>query len=237
MHKIKNLIFLLVALCVLTLGAFLPTLTARYQDEASLGDASYRDMDSIQLSLYQEESDEPVALTDVDKLQLLCGNSFPIPEDQASMTPDEVCQTAELALWPYLNSGLVDAEMSQMNFDCAPLLYYFSGLPDATNIVWNVSTDVGISMLLDDDSGKLLYIKYKSLRAYESEDFASLAGYLASIYLAPLELLTENHWTRGGLLGCDVVMYGEGEYKKMELEFGVAPYGFSVIVDLPPQDQ
>ena len=194
MRNIKNWLSLCLALLLVTLCAFLPRLTTMtVSNGSSLEEPEffYADMQTDQLRI-----DEKVTLSTLEKLALFPhATAVEISADHAEMTEEEVLQMTYDRLDAYANAGLIQENYRYFTIDTiSPTILYSNDSSNTYNIVWQVSLSspdqiVSIELLLDDETGLLLYIVYTSeTEVYASTELSAMVNYVADIYFFPLSL-------------------------------------------------
>ena len=241
MRKVKYAALILLAAALMILGARLPWIAARVQDEALLGKVFHRDMETLRLSLRPEETaPEQEPLTDTARLALLKASKIDIGEDQAEMTPEEARQAAAAALEPYIESEVIPGDVGTWACSLSPLLCYSPQDPALFNILWQVSLDRGdhaqyLLLSIDDGTGQLLEMSYQGEAGiYPDPEHYYTALTLSRLYKESFDCTTTAEESDGGAetstVHFTVLSVGETVEAAADVEIQVFTDGFNIAV-------
>ena len=174
---------------MITLGAFLPGLTAAVVDrQQKIG---YADIAPVELELQEKDS-----LTMLEKVYLSRSSSdaLDISSTSMQMTEDMVKDAVRAGLEPYREADLLRGWTEDTLFQCRPILM----IDEATGLygqAWVVFLSRGvthtaqINLLVDDETGRLLDIYSWSFDwLYASRDMSECLETFMALYLQGLEL-------------------------------------------------
>ena len=174
---------------MITLGAFLPGLTAAVVDRQQ--DIGYADIAPIELELQEKDS-----LTMLEKVYLSRSSSdaLDISSTSMQMTEDMVKDAVRTGLEPYREADLLRGWTEDTLFQCRPILM----IDEATGLygqAWVVFLSRGVThtaqlnLLVDDETGRLLDIYSWSFDwLYASRDMSECLETFMALYLQGLEL-------------------------------------------------
>lgn len=194
MRRIKVALIFLFCAVLLAGGAVFPWLVAYFQDLADMDQVRYGDIDVIQLNFEQERQ----VLTILGKLNLLqSAEMLEVSDAEAQMDRGELYATIQKVLLPYCDVGLISSEWDS-DLECTAILAYDPEDAGRYMILWNVyfmNSDPhrGLTMYIDDETGKILFIDYFSEEfCYEMEknglDYILCLELFYKIYFDSLEL-------------------------------------------------
>ena len=209
MRKLKTLLVLMLTGLLFAFFAVLPQLAGVLYDDMFRGQSGSSPIQSVELELHDMDSDAPGYM--LRKLALeRSQTSVPITPQQASMTEEEVIAAAQAGMEIYVDAGIFEW------FDCTyqGAEPYFGLEPSDKNrhmIFWSVvftnENPPYQSLLLhiDDETGKIIYIKYEdngTTREFANAEAAEqLLDRFIHAFLSPLSLLPSQLGTYENLEG------------------------------------
>lgn len=195
MRKVKNACLILLAVLLVAAGGLLPMGAARIQDETTANVAQYADIEALQLKL---EEEKPVNF--YQKLALIVnGSGSEVKPDMMRILKNEVLETAYAALQPYVE--IYGVSFADKGVEFYPTTVWDEIDPDTVNGYWHVylplkeSKNGHVSVILDDETGKILAIELLDLAMDIPEEY--LQGLLAdvcAVYLNTLEITPVAEW-------------------------------------------
>lgn len=191
MTKLKNALLLLLVALLIGAGAVLPTAVARVQSSLTEGTVEYTQMDSVKLTLKEEKE----ILDMLQKMNLVCnGMGVEVTSEVTRMNGKDILETMYTQLLPYSEYGLF-VELDNDYLEFYPVMVYDEKDPDIYNFYWyvNVSFDVSeddyLTVILDDDTGKILALEYVDPNMYiEKESLWEFQDGISAVYFENLGL-------------------------------------------------
>ena len=249
MRKLKTLLILMLTGLLFAFFAVLPRLTGAFYDDRLQGQSGSAPIQSVELVLNDMDSDAPGYM--LRKLALERSmTDVPITSQQASMTEEEVIAAAQAGMEIYVDAGIFEW------FDCTyqgadP---YFGLEPSDKSrhmIFWSVvftnenSPYQSLLLHIDDETGKIIYIKYESgeqdRELANPEDRRKLMDGFIQSFLLPLSLMPSQVWEYENLegtvsqstveypeLSMVAYTYKDWQYGFITVEFNIIPVGFYV---------
>ena len=237
MRKLKTLLVLLLTLALITAGANLPKIVSAVRDRTAGNEVQYGTMQSVELVL----SEEPETLPAIAKLALMRGTFYRISESEAEMTHGEVVTAVEKALAPYYEWEMISCSWDDAQITLTP---YFVNNPNDEDhysifwevaAVWELQENYYLNLYLDDETGKILFLDYKSGTALEVYDLQSYLNLFRDIFLASLgvdgdastwnDMGMEEDISASGTAAARYV-FSNGEYSEVVIGFYVYSHGF-----------
>lgn len=228
MSNLKIALVLLLTLALLAAGACLPAMAAAVRDWQTLGRASTQAVSSVSLTIRQET---PA----LGKLAMMCRQDgvLEVTESACRLTTEEVEELAYAVLEPYAAAGLITQSPEKFTiYEIRPLLPQVPEDPELAGIVWDI-TMVGsnVSLLIDDESGKLLLINYSAGIEYGRQD---LLDTFVDIYFTELGITDYAGFVTddldGEYVGDNAVgvryRFGDAVYGEINVDFNIYKYGF-----------
>lgn len=180
MRNVRYIVVSIFTVLLIVVTSILPVGISAFFDSTTHGKTYISDMDTIQLSFIGTSSE----LTSVQKLRLVGQGTYTsVADDQVLLTTDNVEQYAVETARRFMFAGLIDIPISELSVSiCEPLLYYDFENSDQYFICWSVklsdaSIVVPFEVLIDDSTGKVLYVDYScgdmSISKSKVELFAS----------------------------------------------------------------
>ena len=160
MLKVKNMLLLLLTVVLLTGGSLLPVVAARVQDQTITNVVQYENMEALQLKL----EEKVLSMTYPEKMILMThGAGIEASDENTNLKDEQVMETVYAAITPYMELFLGDA-FDNDRLEYYPIMVYNESDPSRYAYYWHVrmSLDMSlhdnISVLLDDETGKILGI-------------------------------------------------------------------------------
>lgn len=243
MGKLKTVLILLLAAAVIVGCAYLPGFVGTMQDNAE-NEVRYAEIQALQLQLGNAQRGE---LPMLGKLSLLKrGTTMEIAEEDAPMLPDTVLDRSHTEFSRYMDCGLIHTELDFSKIWATPFLVFSPEDPDVNFIYWSVevldsSVNTSLTLLIDDETGKLLRIDYYTDEWYYApEEQYYLLDTFYNVYMESLDLIEElkaredavsdretftEDISTDGSAGIRV-RFSDPEYGEVNLDFYVHPNGF-----------
>lgn len=163
MIKLKNALVLLLVFVLVAVGAVLPTVAARVQDQITAGPVRYADIDSLELIL---EERGPV-LDMVEKLYLMLnGKGVEVTDQMTQMSEKSMIEALCAGLQPYVDMGFLRQELSYDTIEWDASMVYGETDPQTYNFYWYVHIPLdpyeeeNLVVVLDDETGSILAMDY-----------------------------------------------------------------------------
>lgn len=230
MQKSKAPILLLITVLLLALTASLPRIVALVQDGATLAHPQYTEMGSLTLDFSEKRQETPM----IEKLAMLGSmKTVAIDPVQASMTEEEAFATAEGAMEAYVQAGIF-TWFDVTRCTAEPKLGIDASDPERFLLYWTLTYvnehDPSRSLLLDidDETGKLLCIRYSVYDSYTMEGVwarnQAIMEKFTGIYFAQLGLTETEQYAKSNEVG--YAYYDrDGGVSQAQYSFGDALYG------------
>ena len=209
MRKLKTPLVLVLTGLLFMFFAVLPRLTGVFYDDMLRGQSGTAPIQSVELELHDMDSDAPGYM--LRKLALERSmTDVPITPQQASTTEEEAIATARACMEIYVDAGIFEW------FDCTyqGAEPYFGLEPSDKSrhmIFWSVifineaSPYQSLLLHIDDETGKIIYIKYEDYgptREFANAEAAEqLLDRFFHAFLSPLSLLPSQLGTYENLDG------------------------------------
>lgn len=192
MRKVKNAFLILLAALLVAAGGLLPMAAARLQDKATIGTAKYEDIEVLQLKMEEEPG-----LSFYEKIQLItAGIGVEVTDETMKMTGAQVLEAVYAGLQAYVDIGFLVEDLSNDYLEFYPIMVYDENDPSVFNYYWHVSMSLDvsqndfISLILDDETGKILAIELKDPEMYiEAPYLTELEYQISSVYFNDLEIV------------------------------------------------
>ena len=197
MRKVKNLIVVLVTAALVLTAGFVPMAAAQFQDQATTGVVKYESIEALQLKLEEEAPD----MTFVEKMFLLTnGVGMEVTDENTRIKEEEILETAYAAVAPYLELYFGDSvDNDFLHYNAA--MVYDERDPTRYCYYWFVqlSLDISyndtISIVLDDETGKILAIEVTDPDFGIAADYFEKLQYaISTIYLSELGMSPAEEW-------------------------------------------
>lgn len=233
MKKHKNVLFIILMLIIILLCGMFPTIAGVIQDSFDGQNINYEEIKSVQFSK---------KISTVEKLFLLSrGDIAAASEKKTKINAENIRNTAEEVLLPYINRGMIRGDLSDFSIQYEPILYYNSEESDISSIFWMIdmtsyteSWSEHIYLCIDDQTGRLMVISYEcSEEIYPAYMWDELLAWFYSTYYGELDLSEEE---KAWLLSKEInpmdetstitLRMGDETYGEFELMFCVNSTGF-----------
>ena len=185
--KLKPILVIFAAICIIVLGAMLPRLVALRQDRQSEAQVQFSGVQGVELEFTQSD------ITRSETLAIL-GRSrdvVAIPRELANLKQDKVEKIALASVEKFRDAGILlcDVEGDTVQ-DTQPMLYY--GLEGQSSIYWTVSIGDrkgthAFSLTVDDRTGTVCSVEYMDgTSEYEPDRMEAVLGGFCRVYLTGL---------------------------------------------------
>lgn len=234
MRKLICVAVLLVTGALLTVGAYLPRLAARAQDRTVMDRIRYDPISDVQLQIRE-------GLNGMEKLALMTklSSNIELFRESASMSEEQVNAAAAKALEPYVAAELMEP-WETWDVDWRILLVGDSADLQFNGIVWSGAIAMDsqggslADVIIDDETGRLLYVNYGSQRTIEDPDQALLLDRFAEIFFHGLEITDYQHFVTNDMehayIGDNATgvrwRFGDVVYGEINVDLYVYRYGF-----------
>ena len=240
MGKVKQSLWILLALILTAAGGLLPVAAARVQDAAVTNVARYEDMEALRLKL----EEEVLSVTYPEKMSLIMhGAAMEITDENTKIKENQVAEAAYTALLPYMELFLGCAfDNDYMEF--YPVAVYDENDPSRYACYWHVTVsldryaDDRISLILDDETGKILALEMINPELYIKESYLQeLLSALSACYLNELALSPAGEWPlavapenvdKGMPVAAAQYEFADETVGRILVEIGVSPDGFYI---------
>ena len=230
MGRSKNILALLVVVCIIAACGALPLMVFALRDGRTMGRANYETAPAVELEIREDQH-----IPAMGKLALMyrMDGGIQISESMASMTREEVEARSLLILQTYIDAGLVTAfEPHFLEVWC------FIGQamedPSLNAIYWMVtivSADeqnfAQFDLALDDENGDLLSVSFASEEVIASLEWETRLSVFAAVYFSSLGIQDHEAFSSSAL---EVPYVGENAFA-VRYTFGDVQYG-EINVDL-----
>lgn len=241
MNPCKNILVLILSLCILIFCATLPVITTEILDRDGRNQPVYRTISSVQLN-FSPETRIPL----LGKLALLkaCA-TVEITEDEATLSAAEALEAVNQALAAYYALGVFPEEEITVS-SIFPILAYNPENPLEHAVLWAVEqtcTDFPysqIGIVLDDETGKILVLNFESQTFFDNTYFDNVTPeecciQIATQYFSELEITLPTpeyqespDWETSGYL---TYRFGDMLYGEVSIIFNLFPQGFYIYFD------
>ncbi len=162
--KILKMSFMaLLSTAILVLCAFLPKLTALWQDQNTQS-VVYGEKEAVSLQIRE--------LAPLEKLScILDGQQVYLSDENASIAREELLNVIASAMYPYQDVGLVDPTMDFLDekhwsVEAELVMYYSQKAANRSTIAWVVHmesayyADTVLQLILDHETGTILFLDF-----------------------------------------------------------------------------
>jgi len=185
--KLKPILVILAAVCIVILGAMLPQLVALRQDRQSEGKVQFSSVEGVELEFTRSDISRSEALAILARSRDVVG----IPRELANLKIERVEEIALGAVEKFREAGILlgDVEEDEV-LDAQPMLYY--GLEGQSVIYWAVSlgdpkAEHNFSLTVDDRTGTVCSVEYINGKTeYEPDRMEAVLGGFCRVYLTGL---------------------------------------------------
>lgn len=160
MHKLKIACLILLAILLTAVGGLLPVAATRMQDITTANVVRYEDIEALRLRLEEEAP----SMSYQEKIFLMMhGEAAEIRDESTQIKEKEIIEAIYSALTPYMEI-FFGKSLDNDYMQYAPVMAYDGADPSRHAYYWyvNMSLDASskdyISLILDDETGKLLAI-------------------------------------------------------------------------------
>ena len=197
MRKVKNGIVILFTTALVLAAGFVPMAAVQFQDQATTGVVKYESIEALSLKLEEETP----SMTFVEKMFLLTnGTGMEVTDENTRIKEEEILETAYAAAAPYLELYFGDSlDNDFLHYNAA--MVYDERDPTRYCYYWYVqlSLDISyndtISMVLDDETGKILAIEVTDPDFGIVEDYFEKLQYtISTTYLSELGMSPTAEW-------------------------------------------
>jgi len=183
----KPILAVAAALCIIVLGALLPELTARRQDNLDQDVILFSQMEGVEL----EFSGSDTTLSSPLAILAHSRDAVEIPQELTSLKSEKASQIAETMVKKFHDAGaLLSDPKNDTVLYAQPLLYY--GPENQSNIFWAVqygdrAGTHSFGLVIDDRTGTVCSIEYvDDRREYEPEQMEGVLQSFCKLYLTDL---------------------------------------------------
>lgn len=240
MGKVKTVLAVLLTALLLIGGSLLPSAAAHFQDKSITNTVQYENIEALQLKL----EEEALSMTYQEKMFLMMrGAGVEVTDEKTNLKEEMVMEAAYAALMPYMDlffGGSFDNDY----IEYYPVMVYDEGDPSRYAYYWHVvmsldmSMNDSISVILDDETGKLLALEMIDPELMIEEKYLQKLQYnLASVYFADLGIEPVAEWpveveayddTGSALAATGYVFIDEVHGAEINAQIGVRPDGFYI---------
>lgn len=185
--KLKPILILLAALCIIVLGALLPQLVALRQDRQSEGQVQFSSVEGVELEFTQSDISRSETLAILARSR----DAVAIPRELANLKPEKVEKIAAATVEKFRDAGILLGDIEEDSLlDAQPMLFY--GLEGQSVIYWAVSFgdpfgQHSFSLTVDDRTGTVCSAEYMDgASEYEPDRMEAVLGGFCRIYLTGL---------------------------------------------------
>lgn len=251
MRKLKTMLVLMLTGVIFAFFAVLPRLAGAFSDDRLRGQSGSASIQSVALELHDMDSDAPGYMLRKLALERFL-TSVPITPQQASMTEEEAIAAAQAGMDIYVDAGIF--EWFDYTYQGAePYFAIDSNDKSHHMIFWSViftneeNPYQSLLLHLDDETGKIIYIKYEdygpSREFVNAKAAESMMDGFIHAFLSPLLLLPSQVWMYEDLEGpvsqqimryansVNVVYgYRDWRYGDIDVAFSMTTTGFYVTI-------
>ena len=197
MGKVKNVLAVLLTVLLLAGGSLLPVAATRFQDKTTTNVVQYENIEALQLRL----EEETLSMTYQEKLFLINqGVHVEVTGEHTQLREDMVLETVYGAMTPYMELFL-GKNVDNDYIHYYPSMVYNEQDPSRYAYYWYVTMSLDVShtdsitMILDDETGKLLAIEMNDPEwNLETEYLQDLQFALSEIYFEELGITPTLQW-------------------------------------------
>ena len=250
MSRLKAVFAVLISLALIAGFALLPKGIAIVSDFLSNGKPGTASMDTVELTVYSDQTDEPGYM--MRKLALYQNmTTIPISPDQAKMTEEEVLTAAIEGMTLYMEANMF--EWFEYHYSGVEPYIGIDPADKSKNIIfWAVTFTVKkapyhqLFLHIDDETGKILYMEYETDGPdqfnyyYPDNQRLMMEGFVDSFF-GPLNLASHQLSEYKNLVSQNVMerkltddvtcvryTFEDSEYGTIHVEFQITPKGFLV---------
>lgn len=245
MRKVRNAFLILLTVLLLVAGSLLPSAAAYFQDETITNAVQYESIEALKLKL----EEEVLSMTFQEKIFLIMhGMGIEVNDKNTKIKENDVIEATYAALMPYMEV-FFGKSFDNDYAHYYPVMVYDEGDPTRNAYYWYVtmsldaSYDDHVTMLLDDETGKLLAIELTDPEMDIAEPYLQELQYgLSTIYFSELGISPAAEWpleiaptAENEAMGISVVAANYqlidtlyGEVREVNIEIGVRTNGFYI---------
>lgn len=242
MRKVKNALLLLLVALLLAVGCLLPMAAARLQDSQTANLVQYADIEALQLKL----EEEVLSMTFLEKIFLtMHGMGVEINDENTRIKEKDVLNVTDKALTPY-QEVFFGKSFDNDYIHYYPVMVYDESDPSRYYYYWYVTMSLDasyndhVTVILDDETGKLLAIEMTDPEMYIDEPYLQELQYaLSGIYLNELDITpvaewplslesTEKYDAKGVSVVAANYQFVDTVYGEVNIEIGVRTNGFYI---------
>lgn len=237
MRKLKTMLVLLIAGCIIAACAALPLIVSAFHDSGTMGQAHYEQVPAVQLQI-RDEQNTP-AMAGLAMMYRMDG-AIEISDNMTSMTHEEVEARSLSILQEYIDAGIVDA-FEPCFYEVRCVMGQVMEDPSLNRIFWIVTivspddesfAEVGLA--IDDENGYLLGINYAREQPISETQRQKLLPVFADFYFGSLGIPEYGDFATTDLedqyIGdnaCGVrYRFGDVVYGEVNVDLYVYEYGF-----------
>ena len=244
MGKIKSALVILLTAALLVGGSMLPAVAARIQDHTTTNVVQYENIEALQLRL----EEEALSMTYPEKMFLMMhGEALDIEGKDTKIKEQNILEATYTAIAPYMELFLgASVDNDYVEYD--PIMVYDGVDPSHYVNYWHVTMSLdmslhdSLSVILDDETGKLLAIELIDPEMYiEPGYLQELQIALAENYFKELELVPIEEWpvavesvdkaeAMGMLLAATEYVLADPVYGEIYVQVGVRTDGFYIYI-------
>lgn len=185
--KLKPILVIFAAVCIIVLGAMLPQLVALRQDGQSEGQIQFSSVEGVELEFTQSD------ISRSETLAILAHSRdvVEIPPELANLSQEKLEQIARATARNYYEAGILLSDPGEDRLiHSQPLLYY--GMNGQSNVLWLVTYgDEGtfhlFTFIVDDRTGAVCSAEYlDGTSEYEPDRMEAVLGGFCRAYLTGL---------------------------------------------------
>lgn len=236
MKKYKSEILIVLTVVVIILCGMLPRMVGMVEDYFADQNVSYGEQKTV--SLIRE-------LNDVEKMYLLKnGTEVSISEERTKLKWTNMSEVLDAALSWYTQNGFIISMATDFTITkCEPVLYYSTEMSNLSGVFWEIDMELwdyygqSISLILDDQTGKVLLISYECLEPiFDTKDLNKPLQYLFECYQSERDW--HSYFTYAGMKDIEqeeythkrdmLYEYGDVVYGQNGIVFTITENGFSI---------
>lgn len=185
--RLKPILAIFIALCIIVLGAMLPGLIARRQQRQSESQVLFSQIGDVELTFAQS------GITCSEALSIYSKNkeAVEIPPELASLSREKVESVAASAAEKFRDGGMLLSSPDEDRLMFAQTLLFY-GQDNRSNIYWIIhygdkKNTHTISMVIDDRTGTICSVEYMDQKSeYEPEQMEAVLRSFCRLYLTGL---------------------------------------------------
>ena len=242
MHKLKIACLILLAILLTAVGGLLPVAATRMQDKTTANEVRYEDIEALRLRLEEEVQ----GTTFREKIFLIMhGGAAEINDENTRIKEKEIIEAVNGALTPYMEL-FFGKSLDNDYFHYYPVMAYDESNPSRYFYYWYVTMSLDasskdyISLILDDETGKLLAVDVTDPEMNIDEPYLQELQYaLSALYLGDLDIAPGAQWplslenaqiydAKGISVAAANYLLADTVYGEVNIEIGVRTDGFYI---------